>query len=146
MFSKEEAAQLRKSFWVSYGKSFPRKWVLYNTGIKNFSFKFNADRKTASVALIIESSNIAQRELLFEQLLTLKNILNSEYIADAVFDGAYFLENGKEVSGVFVDYPEKFSIYNKQTWGECYAFFNKTMHQFELFWSEYQDYIKQAVV
>jgi hypothetical protein len=44
MFSKEEAAQLRREFWTSFGKSFPRKWMLYNTQIKDFSFKFVADK------------------------------------------------------------------------------------------------------
>ena len=51
MFSKEESARLRKEFWTSFGKSFPRKWLLYNTKIKGVSFKFQADRKTAFVCL-----------------------------------------------------------------------------------------------
>jgi len=42
MFSKEEAAQLRKDFWIAFGKSFPRKWLKYNTQIKGFSFNFVA--------------------------------------------------------------------------------------------------------
>ena len=54
MFSKEESALLRKEFWISFGKSFPRKWILYNTKIKGFSFKFVADRKKALVTLDIE--------------------------------------------------------------------------------------------
>ena len=54
MFSKEEAAKLRKEFWTSFGKSFPRKWLLYNTKIKGFAFKFVADRKKAAVCLDIE--------------------------------------------------------------------------------------------
>ena len=53
MFSKEAAAQLRKLFWTSFGKSFPRKWLLYNTKIKGVSFKFVADRKKALVCLDI---------------------------------------------------------------------------------------------
>ena len=45
MFSKQEAQQLKKEFWIAFGKSFPRKWILYDTKIKDFSFKFNADNK-----------------------------------------------------------------------------------------------------
>jgi len=48
MFSKEEAALLRKEFWTSFGKSFPKKWILYNTQVKGFSLKFVADRKKCS--------------------------------------------------------------------------------------------------
>lgn len=146
MFSREEAASIRKEFWVSYGKSFPRKWVLYNTKIKDFSFKFVAERKMAAVVLDIETSDVDQRELLFEQLISLKKILETEYLPNVIFDKDYYLENGKHISRVYVLFDEKFSIYNKATWSNCYTFFNETMHQFELFWYEYQDYIEQAVV
>ncbi|MDO6803740.1 DUF4268 domain-containing protein [Wenyingzhuangia sp. 1_MG-2023] len=146
MFSREEAASIRKEFWVSYGKSFPRKWVLYNTKIKDFSFKFVAERKMAAVVLDIETSDVDQRELLFDQLISLKKILETEYLPNVIFDKDYYLENGKHISRVYVLFDEKFSIYNKATWSNCYAFFNETMHQFELFWYEYQDYIEQAVV
>ncbi|MDO6739058.1 DUF4268 domain-containing protein [Wenyingzhuangia sp. 2_MG-2023] len=146
MFSREEAASIRKEFWVSYGKSFPRKWVLYNTKIKDFSFKFVAERKMAAVVLDIETSDVDQRELLFDQLISLKKILETEYLPNVIFDKDYYLENGKHISRVYVLFDEKYSIYNKATWSNCYAFFNETMHQFELFWYEYQDYIEQAVV
>jgi hypothetical protein len=45
MFSKQEAQQLKKEFWTAFGKSFPRKWILYDTKIKDMSFKFYADKK-----------------------------------------------------------------------------------------------------
>lgn len=146
MYSREESAKIRKEFWVSYGKSFPRKWVLYNTKIKDFGFKFVADRKTAEVTLDIESTDVIQRELLFDQLLSLKNILETEFLPDVIYDKEYYLESGKLISRIYVVHHQKFSIHNKDTWSDCYTFFNKTMHQFELFWYEYEDYIRQAVV
>lgn len=146
MYSKEESAQLRKEFWVSYGKSFPRKWVLYNTKIKDFGFKFVADRKKAEITLDIESSSLTQRQLLFDQMISLKKILETEYLPDVIFDQEYYLENGKQISRIYIVFQEKFSIHNKNTWHNCYQFFNKNMIQFELFWIEYQDYIKQAVM
>ena len=38
MFSKQEAQELKKEFWIAFGKSFPRKWLLYDTKIKDFSW------------------------------------------------------------------------------------------------------------
>lgn len=146
MFSREEAAKMRKDFWVSYGKSFPRKWLLYNTKIKDFGFKFVADRKKAEVSLDIEAVDKAQRELLFEQLLSLKKILETEYLSEVIFDNNYVLDNGKEISRIYVVHNTKFSIHNKNTWSDCYTFFNQTMSQFELFWYEFEDHIKQAVI
>ena len=47
MFSKEESRILRQEFWTSFGKSFPRKWILYDTKLKGLSFKFHFDNRTA---------------------------------------------------------------------------------------------------
>jgi hypothetical protein len=145
MFSKEEASQLRKDFWIAFGKSFPRKWIKYNTQIKGFSFKFVAERKEAMVVLDIEHPDEINNELLFEQLQSLKSILEQEYLAEIIFHEAYQLESGKIIKRLYVKYPQKFSIYNKETWRECFEFFVKNMTQFELFFNEYEDYIKQAI-
>ncbi|WP_139958211.1 DUF4268 domain-containing protein [Flavicella sediminum] len=144
MFSKEEAAIIRKDFWVSYGKSFPRKWLKYNTKIKNFSFKFYADNKIARVMLDIEPTSEAKRELLYQQVLALKTVLTEEYLPEVIFDENHFLENGKCLSRIYVQLDAKFSIYNKNTWGVAFEFFNEHMHQFELFFYEFEDFIKQA--
>jgi hypothetical protein len=145
MFSKEEAAQLRKEFWTSFGKSFPRKWLLYNTRIKGFSFKFVADRKKAMVCLDIEHPDAIANELLYEQLISLKTIMTSDYVPEVIFDDAYTLDNGKVIHRLYVEHPKKFSIYNKNSWRDCYEFFVETMPQFELFFYEFEDFIKQAI-
>jgi hypothetical protein len=145
MFSKEEAAQIRKDFWITFGKSFPRKWIKYNTQIKGFSFKFVAERKQAMVVLDIEHPDEINNELLFEQLQSLKAILEQEFLSEVIFHDKYQLESGKFIRRIFVEYPKKFSIYNKDTWRECFEFFVENMNQFELFFLEYDDYIRQAV-
>lgn len=145
MFSKEEAALIRKEFWTSFGKSFPRKWIKYNTQIKGFSFKFVAERKQALVVLDIEHPDEIYNELLFEQLKSLKTILENDFLSEIIFHDAYQLESGKIIKRLFVKYPQKFSIYNKNTWRDCYEFFVENMSQFELFFYEYEDYIKQAI-
>ena len=145
MFSKEESAQLRKEFWTSFGKSFPRKWLLYNTRIKDFSFKFVADKKQALVCLDIESFDRTKNELLFDQVLELKNILTEDYLPDVIFDELYVLETGKIIHRVYVKYNGEFNIHNKNTWQNVYYFFNEAMHQFEEFYEDYEDFIKRAI-
>lgn len=145
MFSKEEATQLRKDFWTSFGKSFPRKWLLYNTKIKDFSFKFVADKKTALVCLDIDSSYKTKNELLFEQLLELKTILTDDYLPDVIFDELYPLESGKIIHRVYVEYKGDFNIYDKNTWQNVFVFFKEAMNQFEEFYENYEDFIKQAI-
>ena len=82
MFSKEEAVRLRKDFWTSFGKSFPKKWLLYNTKIKGFSFKFVADRKKALVSLDIENPDELVNLLYFDQLISLKTLLQNRSRAE----------------------------------------------------------------
>ncbi|WP_026777595.1 DUF4268 domain-containing protein [Polaribacter sp. Hel_I_88] len=144
MFSKEEAAQLRKLFWTSFGKSFPRKWLLYNTKIKGFAFKFVADRKKAMVCLDIDHPEEIANELLFDQMISLKVLLETE-LPEVIFDDAYELESGKIIHRIYVPFDKKFSIYNKNTWRDCYEFYMETMPKFELFFYEYEDFINQAI-
>ena len=145
MFSKEESTQLRKLFWTSFGKSFPRKWILYNTQIKDFSFKFVANKKQAMVCLDIEAFDKGKNKLLFDQILELKSNLVEGYIPDVIFDELYLLENGKIIHRIYVKYNGEFNIHNKDTWQGAYLFFNEAMNQFELFYEDFEDFIKQAI-
>ena len=142
MFSKEEATLLRKEFWISFGKSFPRKWLLYNTEMKGVSFKFVADRKNAAICLDLENPDELVNLLYYDQLLSLKVLITSE-IPEIIFNDAYELDNGKIIHRIYVPFEKKFSIHNKNTWSACLQFFLETMPKFEDFFYEYEDIIKK---
>ncbi|MFT5243620.1 MAG: hypothetical protein ACJA1H_001493 [Glaciecola sp.] len=141
MFSKEESRQLREEFWTSFGKSFPRKWILYDTKIKGFSFKFDFDVKKALVTLDLED-DLEKRIKNWEKLQSLKSILVNDYLPEVIFEEEYYLENGKEISRIYIPLEQKVSIHNKNTWRDVMVFFNETMHQFELFFEEYHDILE----
>lgn len=141
MFSKEEAALLRKEFWTSFGKSFPRKWLLYNTKIKGVALKFVADKKEAMICLDLENPDGIKNLLYFDQLLSLKTLLETE-LPEIIFDDAYELESGKIIQRIYLRYQGNFNINNKNTWKECYEFFVENMPVFEIFFYEYEDVIK----
>lgn len=142
MYSKAEAKKLREEFWTSFGKSFPRKWVLYDTKIKDFSFKFYFDTKKAIVSLDIEDNILTNRILYYEKLVSLKSILLEEYLPDAIFEDCYVLDNDKEISRIYVQ-KEDVNIHNKNTWRETMEFLYEKMLKFEEFWYEYEDVIKE---
>lgn len=141
MFSKEESRLLREEFWTSFGKSFPRKWILYNTKLKGFTFKFHFDTKSALVALDLED-DIENRINYWEKLTALKSILTEEFLPNAIFEEAYILENGKEISRIYVTLNQKVSIHNKNTWQKTMEFFNENMSLFEAFFEEYKDILE----
>jgi len=140
MFSKEESRQLRHEFWTAFGKSFPRKWILYNTKIKGLSFKFYFNTKKALVALDLEG-DLENRINYWEKLLTLRSIIE-DYLPDIIFEDEYYLENKKEISRIYVPLKQNVSIYNKNSWRDTMEFFNETMNLFEAFFEEYKDVIK----
>ena len=140
MFSREESAKMRQEFWTSFGKSFPRKWVLYQTKIKGLSFKFNFDMKKAMVLMEIEGS-LEHRIKYFEKIQSLQDILERDYLPKVVYAESYELENGKEVSCIFVEKKEV-SIHNRETWQEAMLFLNENMIKMEDFWGEYEDFFR----
>ncbi|NNC50531.1 MAG: DUF4268 domain-containing protein [Flaviramulus sp.] len=141
MFSKEESRLLRQEFWTSFGKSFPRKWILYNTKLKGLSFKFHFDNSSALVALDIED-DLENRIKYWEKLIALKSILQDEYLPDSIFEEEYFLNNEKEISRIYVYLDQKVSIHNKNTWRIVMEFFNQKMSVFEAFFEEYKEIIE----
>ena len=142
MFSREESKKLREEFWIAFGKSFPRKWILYNTKIKGLAFKFHFDVKKAMVILDIETDDLDRRLQLWEKLESLKSILTSDdYFVDAQYEDFYLLDNGKEVSRIFIE-KTGVSIHNKNTWQETMVFLNESMRTFEEFFLEFRDILK----
>ena len=141
MFSKETSRQLRQEFWIAFGKSFPKKWILYNTKIKGLSFKFHFDTKKAFVSLDLED-HLENRANSWEKLLALKSILVNDYLPDAVYEEDCILENGKNISRIYVSLEQNVSIHNKNSWQVTMEFFNEVMTFFEAFFEEYKDVIK----
>jgi hypothetical protein len=141
MYSKEETQKLKREFWVAFADKYPRKWVLYDTKIKDFSFKFYVDNKKAQVLIDIEHRNNDIRNAYFEKLESLKNILAEEFITDLVYEQNHVLENGKTISRIWVE-KLGVSVSNRNYWDEIFAFYNEKMSALELFYSEYDDFIK----
>jgi hypothetical protein len=143
MYSKEETQKLKREFWVTFAEKYPRKWVLYDTKIKDFSFKFYVDNKKAQVLIDIEHRNDDLRTGYFEKLEALKNILEEEFIKDLVFEKNFILENGKTISRIWIE-KLGVSVSNRSYWDEIFSFYNEKMNALELFYSEYDDFIKDV--
>ncbi|UNY97507.1 DUF4268 domain-containing protein [Zhouia spongiae] len=141
MFSREESKKIRQEFWISFGKSFPRKWILYHTKIKDFSFKFHFDTKRAIVSIDIEDDNLENRIKYYEKMESLKTVLTENYLPDVIYEDIYFLENGKEISRVYVQL-NGVCVHNKNTWQETMVFLNEKMQKFEEFYTDFEDFIK----
>lgn len=140
MFSREESKKIRQDFWIFFGKRHPRKWLLYNTGIKDVALKFSFNSKQASVSIDVASSDAVLKAYYFERLVSLKTLMLEEVSPDLIFDAHYRLELGKEIGRIYIS-KDGVSIHNKESWPEVFEFFNTYMDKLERFYLEYKDFI-----
>lgn len=145
MFSKAEAQMIKREFWIQFAEEYPRKWLLYDTKIKDFSFKFYVDNKKAQVMIDIEPRDEEKRKIYFEKIESLKQILIADFIPEAIFERNFHLETGKVISKIWVE-KVGISVMNKNTWPLIFDFFYEKMDAFERFFYEYREYIEDLDV
>ena len=145
MYSKVETQKLKREFWIAFAEKYPRKWLLYDTKIKDFSFKFYVDNKKAQVLIDIEHRSDEKRIAYFKKLEALKNILEEEFIKDLIFEKEYTLESGKTISRIWIE-KLNVGVSNQKYWNEIFDFYNEKMTALEVFYSEYDDFIKDIEV
>lgn len=145
MYSKEETQRLKREFWVTFAEKYPRKWLLYDTKIKDFSFKFFVDNKKAQVLIDIEHRNNEKRQAYFEKLQALKNILEEEFITDLVFEQDYVLDSGKTISRIWVE-KSGVGFSNRNHWDSIFDFYYEKMDALERFYLEYDEFIKDIEI
>jgi len=141
MYSREEAKQVRQQFWTMFGKRYDRKWLLYNTKIKDIVLKFSFEDRRALVSIDIEHDDEVYRAYYFDKLISLKSILQQEVSPDIILDDSYVLESGKQISRAYI-MLEGVKIQKKTQWPDVYEFFYEHMDKMESFFWEYRDFIE----
>jgi len=150
MYSKSEAAQIRKDFWITldvYSRKFlgpNRKWVAYNTGIKDFVLKFDLDKKIGRVMLSIEQKSENKRFDIFVKLKEFELIYQDALGEGWIWDEQLMLSNGKEVCAIYKQI-EEVNIYNKDTWSDVFEFFGTEMIKLEEAFEEVKSLIKDYI-
>ena len=140
MYSKEENQRIKREFWIEFAEKYPRKWLLYDTKIKGFTFKFFVDNKKAQVQLDIEPTSEEKRKIYFEKIESLQTILKTDFLPEVILNRNHYLDTGKIISRIWVEKTDVSSS-NRATWATIFDFFNESMDQFESFFIEYEDYI-----
>ncbi len=141
MYSKEENQRLKREFWIAFAEKYPRKWVLYDTKIKDFSFKFYVENTKAQVLIDIEHRNEDKRLQYFEKMEAFRTILETEYLSGLVFEKNFTLDSGKTISRIWVE-QSQVSVSNRKYWDEIFDFFFEKMNALEMFYLEYEAIIK----
>ena len=147
MYSRQEAAQLRQSFWTSFGlymapvpaaEGLKVNWVNYKTGVKDLYFKMQAEQTAASISIVLAQDNTERQHLFFNQLLQVKNMLRDALQEDWQWEQRVQDENNKIVSRIYTA-AEGVNIYRKEDWPAIISFFKPRIIALDIFWAEVKE-------
>jgi hypothetical protein len=143
MYSKEQASQIRQSFWTTFGQyispqlsadGFKINWVNYKTGIKQVNFRMQAENRTASVAIEMSHHDAGIQELFFEQFKELKFVLADALQEEWQWELHTQDEYGKTISRIYKQL-NNVSVFNRNDWPALISFFKPRIIALDEFWS-----------
>lgn len=147
MYTKEEAAALKKEFWSKLrdelagqrsadGKKVT--WVNYKTGVRDIYFRMHADKKEAAISIDIAHADLGIQELFYEQFLEFKtylhNILGEEWIWAPQIQNAY----GQSISTIYKPLVGV-NVFNKKDWNKIIKFLKPRIVALDEFWCDAMD-------
>lgn len=150
MYSKVEAAEIRKEFWIAfdvYSRKYlgaKQKWTLYNTGLKDFVMKFEINRQFARVMLAFENKDENKR---FDNFLKLKEyelLYNDILDENWIWDELLINDSGKFVSALYKQI-DNINIYRKSDWSKIFEFFALNMLKLEQVFEEVKPFIEEYI-
>lgn len=143
MYSKDEASQIRQSFWTTFGQYIvPQQsadglkvnWINYKTGVRNVYFKMNAENRSANVSILINHPDTGIQELFYEQFVELKAIFSSYMEEEWTWAPLEYDMNGRIISRIYKEIKEV-SIFNRNDWPGLISFFKPRIIALDEFWS-----------
>ncbi|MDD4150657.1 MAG: DUF4268 domain-containing protein [Bacteroidales bacterium] len=150
MYSREEAANIRKEFWVAfdvYSRKYigaKRKWITYNTGLKDIALKFDIDRENAKVMLVIEHKSEDKRFDIFVRLKELEMLFEEHLGEGWTWNEQMQTDSSKNVCAIY-KILDNVNIYNKNDWSKVFDFFAIEMMKLEDAFEEFKPLIKDYI-
>lgn len=142
MYSKQEASQLRKNFWTSFGQYMKPlrnadgetvNWLNYKTGIKHLYFRMDADIRQASIAIELRHPDTELQQLYFEKFAQLKNILHQTVGEECDWKLHMTDEDGKTISRIGT-VLNGVNVFNSADWPLIISFLKPRIMALDSFW------------
>jgi hypothetical protein len=143
MYSRNEAAQLKKDFWTAFGQYMTPvlsadgekiSWMNYKTGEKHLFFRMQADNKKASIAIELAHPDTGIQGLYFEQFVQLKKFLEEATGEEWRWQSHTTDDYGKTISWIGTELTGV-SVFKKEDWPAIISFFKKRIVALDEFWS-----------
>lgn len=146
MYSKDQASQLKQTFWTTFGQYIAPQhsadgmkinWINYKTGVKHLFFKMEADKRSAFIAIEITHPDTGVQELIFEQFKEFKKILEDFLQEEWEWELHTIDENSKSISRICKKI-DGVSVFKKEDWPVLISFFKPRIIALDEFWSNAQ--------
>ncbi len=143
MYSKQQAAQLKKEFWTAFGQYMTPvlsaegekiSWVNYKTGVKDIFFRMHADNTNAVVAIELTHGDKEIQQYYFDHFLSLKKIVEQAAGENWNWQLHAMDEYGKTISSISKTL-DGVSVLKKEDWPQLITFFKSNMIALDEFWS-----------
>ncbi len=153
MFSKEERKKINTAFWGAVKKELNKtpdaegsfiQWLNYPIKIKDVFLRLHVDNKLAVASLDIQSADEGIRELIWEQLEELKKVMELNMKILPVWDKSVTNDAGLPIYQIRWILPNV-SLYSKEDEQSIIHFFRTVLVDFDAFYAEFGDILKNLV-
>ncbi|MCD2421164.1 DUF4268 domain-containing protein [Niabella pedocola] len=150
MYSKQEAALIKKEFWTSLGMYLKPvlnangqkiNWVNYKTGIKHIYFRTDVTKKVATVAIELTHPAAPDRLMALEKLVSLKPVFSEMVNGTWTWQETVYDETGQPISRIVIQ-KEDVNIFDKNDWPAIISFLKQHLIALDAFWHMARDYFE----
>ena len=152
MLKKEEKKEMNERFWKAFKKSMRKakstsskkvNWVNYPTEIKNIYLRLKCE-KTVSVNFDIQHKDDDIRDLIWDQLIELKAVLENSMKHPTKWTKNQYTKEGLCICSISWE-NDMLSLYKEEDWKEIHHFFKTRLVEFDEFYQEYKDILIHLV-
>jgi hypothetical protein len=146
LYSKEQISALKQAFWTAFGQYMGLSvnadgqkinWINYKTGLKHLSFKMQADKNSAYIAIEISHPDPGMQMLLLEQFKEFKVLIEASIGEEWDWQLHVQNEQYKTISRIYKELPQV-SIYKQEDWPTLISFFKPRIIALDEFWNDAQ--------
>lgn len=152
MYSRQEASQLRKNFWTSFGQymrplrnadddpvnPIAIRWLNYKTGVKHLYFRMDADKDRATIAIELRHPDPLVQQQYFEKFRSLEKVLQQTVGELWQWQLHHTDEDGKLVSRIGTQLT-KVNIFDINDWPAIISFLKPRIMALDNFWNRVKD-------
>ena len=147
MFSKEEKKERNIAFWKTFKNKMNKipasngkriQWLRYPTKIKFIFVRASVNKDFAKFSIDIQAKDLEIQEIVWEQFLELKMVLENEFNEAPIWDENAINDAGKSIKQIYWQ-MDGVNLFNKEDEDKIMDFLKDKYIRFDSFYQEYNE-------